>query len=58
MESREVHRTRRRPREAVERCLACEADGERSDTARNGVVAYLRSTSVEVLDPHYRPVML
>jgi hypothetical protein len=42
----------------VERCLACEADGERSDIARNGLVAHMRSASVEGLDPDYRRAML
>jgi hypothetical protein len=42
----------------VERCLACEADGERSDTARTGLVAHLWSTSFEDLDPDYRNAML
>ena len=42
----------------VERCLACEADGERSDIVRNGLVAHLRSTSFEGIDPHCRMAML
>ena len=42
----------------VERCLACEADVERSDITRNGLVAHLRSTSFEELDPDYGKAML
>ena len=45
-------------RETVERCLACEADGEPSDIARNGLVARVHSTSFEGLDPDFRKVML
>jgi hypothetical protein len=42
----------------VERCLACEADGERSGIVRNGLVVRLRSASFEELDPDYRKAML
>ena len=42
----------------MERCLACEADGERSDIVKNDLVVHLRSMSFQELDPHYRRAML
>jgi hypothetical protein len=47
----------RRTLPPLERCLACEAVAERSDIAGNCLVAHLRSTSFEALDPYYRRAM-